>query len=78
MASGHLPTPTEYIEHHLAFLKHPFGGGSFWTIHVDTIVMSLICGIVGFGFLWMITRKASAGVPSKLQAFAELTFRLRR
>ena len=38
------------------------------------MVMSLICGIVGFGFLWMITRKATAGVPSKLQAFAELTF----
>ena len=75
MASGSgLPTPTEYIEHHLAFMKYPFGGGSFWTIHVDTIVMSLICGIVGFGFLYMITRKAHAGVPSKLQAFAELTF----
>ncbi len=75
MSSGHeLPTPTEYIAHHLSFLKQPLGEGSFWTIHVDTMIMSLICGIVGFGFLYMIARKAHAGVPSKLQAFAELTF----
>ena len=75
MASGNsLPTPTEYIEHHLSFLKHPFGEGSFWTLHVDTVVMSVLCGVAGFGFLYMIARNAKAGVPSKLQAFAELTF----
>ena len=75
MASGHeLPTPTEYIAHHLSFLKQPLGEGSFWTIHVDTMIMSIICGVIGFGFLWLITRKATSGVPSKPQAFAELTF----
>ena len=31
-------------------------------------------GIIGFGFLWWIVRGATAGVPSKRQAFVELAF----
>jgi F-type H+-transporting ATPase subunit a len=65
-------TPTEYIGHHLTFLKKPLGEGSFWTLHLDTIVMALICGVIAFWFLYAIARKSHAGVPSKLQAFGEL------
>ena len=28
--------------------------------------------VLAFGFLWLVTRKATSGVPSKLQAFVEL------
>jgi len=73
MAAGTYASPTEYIQHHLTFLAKPVGAGSFWTIHVDTIVVSLLLGFLGLGFLWLVTRKASAGVPSKVQAFVELT-----
>jgi len=73
MAAGPYATPTEYIQHHLTFLAKPVGAGSFWTIHVDTIVVSLLLGVIGLGFLWLVTRKATAGVPSKVQAFVELT-----
>jgi len=73
MAAGTYASPTEYIQHHLTFLAKPVGAGSFWTIHVDTIVVSLLLGVLGLGFLWLVTRKASAGVPSKVQAFVELT-----
>jgi F-type H+-transporting ATPase subunit a len=65
-------SPSEYIAHHLTFLQKPVGEGSFWTINVDTFVMSLILGFVGLGFLWLVTRKATSGVPSKRQAFVEL------
>ena len=71
MAAG-TTTPTEYIQHHLSFLAKPMGEGSFWTLHVDTFVTTLILGALCFGFLWWITRKATSGVPSKTQAFVEL------
>jgi len=73
MAAGTYASPTEYIQHHLTFLAKPVGAGNFWTIHVDTIVVSLLLGVLGLGFLWLVTRKATAGVPSKVQAFVELT-----
>ena len=65
-------SPSEYIAHHLTFLQKPVGEGSFWTINVDTFVMSLLLGFIGLGFLWLVTRNATSGVPSKRQAFVEL------
>ncbi len=41
-------------------------------VNVDTVVTSLILGFIGLGFLWLVTRKATSGVPSKTQAFVEL------
>ena len=75
MAAGTELTPTSYIGHHLTFLAKPVGGseGGFWVLHVDTFVTSLILGALCFGFLWLVTRKATAGVPSKTQAFVELS-----
>jgi F-type H+-transporting ATPase subunit a len=72
MAAG--PTnPTEYIQGHLTHLAAPIGdGGGFWTLHVDSVVMAMLIGIVSFGFLWAVVRKATSGVPSKTQAFVEL------
>ncbi|MBA2690262.1 MAG: F0F1 ATP synthase subunit A [Burkholderiales bacterium] len=72
MAAQEALTPTGYINHHLTFLAKPFGGGSFWTVHVDTVVVSLLLGIVIFGLFYIVARKATAGVPGKLQAFIEL------
>ena len=73
MAAGTELTPTSYIQHHLTFLAKPWGGeGGFWTVHVDTVVTTLILGVLCFGFLWLVTRKATSGVPSKTQAFVEL------
>jgi len=65
-------SPSEYIQHHLTFLQKPVGEGSFWMVNVDTVVTSLILGFIGLGFLWLVTRRATSGVPSKTQAFVEL------
>ena len=66
-------SPTEYIQHHLTFLAHPVrDGGGFWTIHLDTLLTTVAIGLLAFGFLWAVTRKATSGVPSKTQAFVEL------
>ena len=65
-------SPSEYIQHHLTFLQKPVGEGTFWMVNVDTVVTSLILGFIGLGFLWLVTRRATSGVPSKTQAFVEL------
>jgi F-type H+-transporting ATPase subunit a len=73
MAEGTELNPTEYIQHHLTFLAEPVReGGGFWTLHWDTLITTLVLGAVAFGFLWIVTRKATSGVPTKLQAFVEL------
>jgi|SRR5208283_2286805 len=66
-------TPTEYIQHHLTFLSQPVKeGGGFWTVNVDTLVTAVFLGILGLGLIWLVTRKATTGVPNKRQAFVEL------
>jgi F-type H+-transporting ATPase subunit a len=72
MAAEKELTPTEYISHHLTNLTASAGDGSFWTLHVDTLVTSVVLGILGIGSLWWVVRGATAGVPNKRQAFVEL------
>jgi F-type H+-transporting ATPase subunit a len=74
MASGTEQTPSGYIQHHLTFFAQPVSEtGGFWTIHYDTIITSVIVGVLVLGFIWLVTRRATSGVPSKTQAFVELT-----
>ena len=74
MSSESTLTPTEYIGHHLTNFTAQTGQGSFWTLHVDSVVMALVMGVLGIGFLWLATRGATAGVPGRRQAFVELVF----
>lgn len=67
-------TPTDYIGHHLSFFAKPVGEGGFWTLHVDSLVMALIAGVFGIGFIWWVVQGATSGVPNKRQAFVELAF----
>lgn len=72
MATEQALTPSSYIEHHLSFNAKSVGDGAFWTLHVDTLVMSVLLGVVAFGLIWWVVRGATAGVPTKRQAFVEL------
>lgn len=65
-------TPTSYIAHHLTFNAKPIGDGGFWTLHIDTVVTSLVIGVLAFGFLWWVVRGATSGVPGRRQAFVEM------
>ena len=42
MAAGEELTPTEYIGHHLTFMREAGRRRAFWTLHVDSLVTSLI------------------------------------
>ena len=59
MAAATELTPTSYIQHHLSFLQKPIGDGGFWTINLDTLIVTVILGVLCFGFMWWITRKAT-------------------
>ena len=65
-------SPTEYIQHHLSFLTQPVRAGDFWTLNLDTMLTTAVIGVLAFGFMWLVTRKATAGIPTKTQAFVEL------
>jgi F-type H+-transporting ATPase subunit a len=65
-------TPTSYIGHHLGFREVSLGDSPFWTLHLDTLVTSAVLGVLVFGFLWLVVRGATAGVPGRKQAFVEL------
>ena len=65
-------TPTSYIQHHLRNLTAQVGEGSFFTIHVDTLVASVAMGLFMVFIFWLATRNATAGVPGKWQALVEM------
>ena len=65
-------TATSYIGHHLSYREVKLGEGPFWTLHLDTLVTSIVLGLFVFGFLWWVVRGATAGVPGRKQAFVEL------
>ena len=55
-------TPAEYIGHHLNFYTKPVGDGGFWSLNVDTIIVSVLLGVVGLGFFAWIARGATSGM----------------
>jgi F-type H+-transporting ATPase subunit a len=66
--------PSEYIAHHLTFATKQVGEGGFMSINIDTMIVSIILGFVGLGFIWWMARGATSGVPGKRQAFVEVCF----
>jgi F-type H+-transporting ATPase subunit a len=72
-ASGGL---TEYITHHLTHNAQDLTllGYAFEGVHFDSLFTSLLVAVVSLGWLYSVARKATAGVPSKSQAFVEMLF----
>lgn len=60
---------TEYIQHHLQHNVQQVAGYSF---HVDSLIIAFATGLIVLAWFWSVARKASAGVPSRTQAFVEL------
>lgn len=63
---------TEYIKHHLHHLQWNFGDGKFWTINVDSVAFLLLACIVFLALFLRVARKATPGVPGKLQCAVEM------
>ena len=60
---------TGYIIHHLTSLSV---GEGFWSLHLDTLFFSLILGGLFILFFKSMAEKATSGVPSLAQNFAEM------
>jgi len=65
-ASGGL---TGYIQHHLTHNIDSLGSAD---VHYDTWLVSLILGSLFCLWFWSQARKATSGVPGKMQAFVEI------
>ena len=63
---------TGYIKHHLTHLTVDTGHGAFWAIHIDSIFFTLAISALFIAVLSMVARRATSGVPGKLQTAVEL------
>ncbi|MDD7544693.1 F0F1 ATP synthase subunit A [Actinobacillus porcinus] len=62
-------TTAEYISHHLTFLS---SGNGFWSVHLDTLFFSILSALIFLFVFRKVAKKATSGVPGKLQCFIEM------
>lgn len=62
-------TTSDYISHHLAFLKT---GDGFWNLHIDTLFFSIVAGVLFLYFFSRVAKTVTTGVPGKLQCLVEI------
>ena len=81
MATGHeaaanAPTASEYVVHHLTQLNTTGHAQTsivdFSVINLDTVVFSVLMGVIGLLVMWILARKMTSGVPGRAQAALEI------
>jgi len=50
-------TPTSYIQHHLQNLTVQTGEGTFFTLHMDTLITSVFMGLLMVFLFWLATAR---------------------
>ncbi len=76
---GHAQDSGSYVLHHLTNLKldlttmtiNPEATG-FWVLHLDSVIFSVLLGIIFVFLFGRVARQASSGVPSGAQNFVEI------
>lgn len=73
-----IPSNIEYIQHHMHNWQlnlHNFslGNGGFWTLNLDTILVSLVLGALFTCLFYCAARKATLATPGKLQNLIEMS-----
>jgi F-type H+-transporting ATPase subunit a len=63
---------TEYIQHHLHHLQWHVGDSKFMTINIDSVFFLLLMSALFIGLFLYVSRRATAGVPGKLQCALEM------
>jgi len=74
-AEGHeAPSAGEYIVHHLHHLQSSpqHGVMDLSVVNLDSVFFSVLLGVLGCWLLWLAARRATAGVPGRLQAAVEM------
>ncbi|MFW0097429.1 MAG: F0F1 ATP synthase subunit A [Coxiella endosymbiont of Haemaphysalis qinghaiensis] len=70
-------TSTKYIQDHmihwtLNLHNFTFTGGGFWTLNLDTLIISVVLGLLFLTLFYIIARHATAETPGKWQNFLEM------
>lgn len=73
-AEAHAPTASEYIVHHLQHLQNIKQKSviDLSVVNYDSVIVSVVVGVVGLFFFWLAARKATSGVPGRWQAAVEM------
>jgi F-type H+-transporting ATPase subunit a len=73
MAEHEVPSTGEYIRHHITFLsnKEQTAIIDFSVVNWDSVAWSVLLALVFLGVFYMVARKATSGVPGKMQNFVE-------
>ena len=79
MSEAGVITPGQYIQHHLEHLTLNLKtlsigeGGGFWTLNLDTMIVSILIGILLIGTMrWVATHMTE--IPGRLQSIVEVIF----
>ena len=79
-AAANAPTAGEYIVHHLTHLNTTGHAQKdiidFTVLNVDTLVFSLLMGILGLFVMWRVAKSPTSGVPGRMQAAVELVLEM--
>ena len=76
----HGPDAGEYIQHHLQHLQKDFSFENVKQVNIvdfslfnfDSVLFSVLLGVVGCFVLWRASRRATSGVPGRFQAAVEI------
>jgi len=73
-AEGQQLSAGDYIVHHLTFWQNhpPKSVADFSVFNYDSILFSVLLGVLGCFLLWKAARKATSGVPGRFQAAVEI------
>lgn len=75
-AAGDVSPQSYYIQHHLVNNNNTGGKQEFIVdfsiINYDSMFWALLMGLIAVYFMWRGARRATPGVPGKMQAFVEL------
>jgi F-type H+-transporting ATPase subunit a len=63
---------TEYIQHHLHHWQVIVGNNAFMKINIDTLIFTALTALVFFALFTRVARRATPGVPGKLQCAIEM------
>ncbi|MCL2524431.1 MAG: F0F1 ATP synthase subunit A [Betaproteobacteria bacterium] len=74
------PTAGEYIVHHL--VQWNTSGHAqkdvidFGIINIDTMIFSILMGVLGLFVMWRVARSVTSGVPGRMQAAVEIVLEM--
>ena len=73
-ADANAPSPSEYIVHHLTHWQNKPQTDivDFSVFNIDSLIFSVLVGVLGCFFLWKAARRATSGVPGRFQAAVEI------